>query len=334
MKKSRIIVSGLLFVFVCITSLCLQLELTFAHDNSVAYSNELNWLALPEKIDKPVDVFYLSPTIWYPQSKNESTVAAIDNAMMRRDGPGTYDMQATAFETAGNVFAPYYRQVDAIPTLDLSIKEQLKVFAGIPRQNVFKALDYYFEHYNKGRPFILAGHSQGSAMLLFVLSEYMKEHPDLYKRMVAAYLIGYSVTDGYLKENTHLKFAQGADDTGVIISYNTEAPNVVITNPVLLEGVRGINPVSWTLSETPAKATESFGSRIQGRRVPHFADATLDLGRGVIICSTADVEEFSAKSVLSAELFGKGIFHSQDYSFYYYDIRANAELRVKMFLAQ
>jgi len=37
-----------------------------------------------------------------------------------------------------------------------------------------------------GRPFILAGHSPGPDMLLYLLSEYMEEHPDVYARMVAA----------------------------------------------------------------------------------------------------------------------------------------------------
>ena len=87
-----------------------------------------------------------------------------------------------------------------------------------------KILDYYFENYNNGKPFILAGHSQGSQILTMILSDYMKEHPEHYKNMIAAYVIGYSVTDKYLAANPHLKFAEGADDTGVIISYNTEGP--------------------------------------------------------------------------------------------------------------
>ena len=59
-------------------------------------------------------------------------------------------------------------------------------------------------------------------MQSFVLSEYMKAHPEYLERMVAAYVVGYSITEDFLKANPHLKFAEGADDTGVIISYNTE----------------------------------------------------------------------------------------------------------------
>ena len=100
--------------------------------------------------------------------------------------------------------------------------------------DAFAAFDYYIKNYNNGRPFILASHSQGSNVMIFLLAEYMKEHPEVYKKMIAAYVIGYSVTDDYLAKNPHLKFAEGADDTGVIISYNTEAPSIPGKNPVVL----------------------------------------------------------------------------------------------------
>ena len=88
----------------------------------------------------------------------------------------------------------------------------------------------------------------------------MKENPKVCDRMIAAYVIGYSITPGYLAQNPHLKFAEGPDDTGVIISYNTEAPNVVGNNPVVLPGAMAINPISWTREESLAKAEENLGS--------------------------------------------------------------------------
>ena len=51
-------------------------------------------------------------------------------------------------------------------------------------------------------------------MLLFLLSGYLKHHPAVYRRMVAAYVIGYGVTHTYLANNPQLKFAAGANDTG------------------------------------------------------------------------------------------------------------------------
>jgi len=125
-----------------------------------------------------------------------------------------------------NIYAPYYRQADAVYTLNLPLEEQDSIIGGIPKTDVFTAFDYYIKNHNNGRSFILAGHSQGSNVLVYLLSEYMKENPKVYARMIAAYVIGYSITEDYLTKNPHLKFAEGPDDTGVIISYNTEAPEV------------------------------------------------------------------------------------------------------------
>lgn len=189
------------------------------------YSKSEHWLSLPASVDKEVDVFYIYPTAWQKVDKDDPNICDIDNPSMLNGSKIAFEGQATAFETVGNIYAPYYRQADGAHTLSLpSMEEQDKFTGGIPTSDVFAAFDYYIKHYNNGRPFIIAGHSQGSVIARFLLSEYMKENPDVYNRMIAAYIIGYSITDEYLAENPHLKFAEGPDDTGVIISYNTEAP--------------------------------------------------------------------------------------------------------------
>jgi len=252
-----------------------------------------------------------------------------------------FGRQATAFETVGNIYAPYYRQVDAQYKSTLPIEEQNIIVGGIPTSDGVGAFDYYIEHYNNGRPFILAGHSLGSNVLANLLSEYMEENPKVYERMVAAYVIGYSISPDYLAQNPHLKFAEGPDDTGVIVSYNTEAPTVEGTNPVILPNGIAINPITWTRTEELATAAENLGSialnpdgtavlNAEGKIVPvkNFADARVDKAKGVVICSTVDVNVFSPGN----SLFPKGVYHTFDYPFYYFDIRENAASRVLHFL--
>ena len=228
------------------------------------------------------------------------------------------------------IYAPYYRQADAVYTLTLpTLEERNAVIAGIPTLDAMAAFDYYIKHFNNGRPFILAGHSQGSAVLMNILAIYMKDHQDVYERMIAAYVIGDSVTENYLAENPHLKFATGAEDTGVIISYNTQSPNVAEgDNPLVVEGAVAINPITWSRDETPAGTEEGLGSfmPVGGvfSKVPQYADATLDLDKGVVICATADEDGLHALNPALAP----GIYHSFDYLFYYFNLRANAADRV------
>ncbi len=285
------------------------------------YSKSEHWLSLPASIDKKVDIFYLYPTAWQKTNSSDPNICEINNPSMLAGSKAVFAMQATAFEPVGNIYAPYYRQVDAAYCLSLPLEEQDKVIGGIPKSDVFAAFDYYIKHYNNGRPFILAGHSQGSNVMIYLLSEYMKENPEVYKRMIAAYVIGYSVTDTYLAKNPHLKFAEGPDDTGVIISFNTEAPGVTGKNPVLLPGAIAINPITWTREEKLATVNESLGSFLpneEGKFVPvqNYADAQVDIAKGVVICSTADVDKLSPGN----PVFPRGVFHIYDYQFYYFNI--------------
>ncbi|WP_018704688.1 DUF3089 domain-containing protein [Anaeromusa acidaminophila] len=325
-------------ILVLVMALCFSFTMAVSANGAQAtdYSNPAHWLALPETTDKQVDVFYLYPTAWQKQTPTEPNVCELDNPSMVRGSKLAFARQATAFEPAANVYAPFYRQADAAYCLSLPMEEQEKFIGGIPKADAFAAFDYYIKHYNKGRPFILAGHSQGSNLLVFLLSDYMKQHPDVYARMVAAYVIGYSVTDRYLAQNPHLKFAKGPDDTGVIVSYNTEAPVVEGNNPVVLPGALVINPITWTREETLATAEQNLGSivlkptgEIAAYNVKNYADARIDKKRGVLICSTADVEKLSPGN----KVFGKGVFHSFDYPFYYNNIQQNATNRVEKYLA-
>ncbi|MBI4799509.1 MAG: DUF3089 domain-containing protein [Desulfarculus sp.] len=309
-----------------------------ARYDSIDYSRPEHWLSLPSSATKGVDVFYLYPTSWQKVNASDPSICEINNPSMLYNSVLAFNRQATAFEPVGNIYAPYYRQVDLSPTPE--VRTQLT--AGIPTSDSVAAFDYYLDHYNNGRPFILAAHSQGSDVLVNLLAGYMKEHPVVQQRMIAAYVIGYSVTTSYLADNPHLKFAEGPDDTGVIISYNTEAPDTVAgTNPVVLPGALAINPITWTRGETVATASQNLGSirlnpdgsvvrDAQGNilKVMNYADAQVDLARGVVICTTTDENKLAPGNAT----FGRGVYHSFDIPFYYYNIRANAANRVEKYL--
>lgn len=193
------------------------------------------------------------------------------------------------------------------------------------------ALDFFFEKCNNGRPFIIAGHSQGSAMVKYILKNYFKEHPDYYKRMIAAYAIGYAITKNDLEAYPYWKFATGESDTGVIISYNTEGPKNVeenAHNAVVLPGAISINPLNWKLDETYASASENLGSlelnKETGEReiVDLGVDAQINLARGVIVTNT------TAPVTPMPQYFGPASFHENDYSFFYNNLKENVAKRV------
>jgi pimeloyl-ACP methyl ester carboxylesterase len=307
------------------------------------YAQASNWLSQPSSSDasKPVDVFYLYPTIYRQASPSDPMVCSADNPQMRGGAPAAFSRTATAFSPLANVFAPYYRQA-AIQVLTLPLQKQQQIVGGEPTTDALSAFDYYIKHLNNGRPFILVGHSQGSNIVINLLAEYMKKHPEVYKRMIAAYVPGYSITPQYLAQNSELKFAENADDTQVIVSYNTVAPATKMPDPVVLPGAMVINPITWTRGETTATAAQNRGgialdkngyavldAQGQPKKLLGVADARINTATGELICSTVNTATLDPGNSLVAA----GIFHNYDYPFYYFDIRANAANRIARYLA-
>jgi len=153
---------------------------------------------------------------------------------------------------------------------------------------------------------------------------------------------GYSVTREYLSENPFLRFAKGPSDTRVLISWNTEATSTAAPNPVLLDGALAINPITWTRGETTATAAQNRGSirldpatggrpvrDAQGHilRVMGLADARVDKARGVVVCSTVQAKDYAVG-------FPLGVYHTFDFPFYFFDVRANAAQRIHSYFAQ
>jgi hypothetical protein len=204
----------------------------------------------------------------------------IHDADLRSTAKHLLDTQASVYSNDANLFAPFYRQM-SMARLNSDKDEYQNPYFRIGYQDVSQAFEYYLKHLNNGRPFILAGHSQGAMTLISLMRERFR-NPALQTQLVAAYLIGYSLTSEDFKNYPWMKPAAGADDTGVIISYNTQAPGTT-GSPVLLPNAYCINPLNWTTDETPADKTLNLGAVFFNaengnidREIPHYAGAGID----------------------------------------------------------
>lgn len=312
--------------------LLLSILLYSCKETNIDYSDKNNWLQISEDKNNEVDVFYLYPTVWYGEGTNKDFVCPIDFKPMRENATNALISQSTIFEEVGNIYAPFYRQADALYILDTNnnIKNKEKYFNDIPKKDAIAAFDYFIKNFNNNKPFILMGHSQGAMMIKEILKDYFKTNENLNNRLVAAYIIGYSVTTNDLEKNPHLKFARSEYDTGVIISYNTESSIFNGYNPTLLEGAIAINPITWTLEEDEATKEKSLGSCFFAGTnyniVKNFASAKVDKKRGVIKCDSINADDFYIDG-----MFEKGNYHVYDIALYYNDLKENARKRVGAF---
>jgi hypothetical protein len=167
------------------------------------YSSDANWLAKPGLADDPsrwlpdgmgqdrkgnAAVFYIHPTTYLERDRW--------NAPLQPGGDTEFrtrlfvQSQASAFNAAGQVWAPRYRQAafgafllnnaDARAALDLAYSD------------VAAAFDKFLKEAGD-RPIILAGHSQGALHLERLLREKVAGKP-VAARVVAAYVVGWPIS--------------------------------------------------------------------------------------------------------------------------------------------
>lgn len=313
--------------------------------HNIDYENPDNWMILPEKPAHSVDIiFIVGSSIW--KGTQDNGVADISERMKKSAIRLYYDI-AVGLADIANIYAPYYRQLSLEYAADLNANvaesDRCAVYlkdvqSKEPKTDIFAALDYYFTTQNTTRPFILAGHSQGSVLIFSILEEYMKIHPECYSRMIAAYAVGYSVSRQWLAANPHIRFSQRRDDTGVLVSWNTEGPNPEGTNILLMHDAVVTNPLTWRTDETSATSSGNLGSPIQPESgqilknsdgtfvlAPGLHDATVNQKRGSVMCSTCS-------QYLKSVFFGTQSLHTFDYLLYYGNFRENIIERISAFL--
>lgn len=280
-----------------------------------------------ENGDKKVDLFYIYPTC----NNQTSEIAEIDN-YMRSQAYVTYDSGPSCMAGFTNVFAPYYRQVTITTVAKDSKKCTEAIYKSVVRTDIYASLDYYFEHYNQGRPVIFASHSQGSSVMQIVLAEYMKLHPNYYNRMVCAYKLGYNYLKSYAEAYPHVKFATGEEDTGVVIGWNSERADVPLNDWSFVVNEPGktvpcINPLNWKTDSTPAGVGENKGTydKTTHKVKTGVADATIRTDRNVLVVTTAP--ESYTECYLEG-LFCHGCLHPYDWEFFYANIQENAQKRI------
>ena len=248
---------------------------------------------------------------------------------------------ADCFDGVADLWIPMWRQLNRATLADTKpglARAALALADSPARQDVFAALDVYFAEADDSRPFLLAGHGQGAEMVKIVISDYLPKHPERAARLVAAYMAGTPVTETFLHANREIaRAAEAADDTGVIVSWNTEGGGNldVADSYAFAPGNVAINPLLWTTTTTPVPASLNEGSLLpstDGTFIPvrpGLADAAVNPFHGTIICTSfLDIPELRSDSAL----FGPDSFHDLDYALYFFNLRFNAATRIAAFL--
>jgi hypothetical protein len=299
------------------------------------YFNGDHWAALPGREDgadftpedfsdgqaeASVDVFFVHPTTylnsagWNAPMGDESSGAWVDDAVMPR--------QASVFNGAARVFAPRYRQAQIY--VFFALEDGGNDALELAYSDIEAAFDHYMAEYNEGRPFIVAGHSQGALLTRWLLERKITGTP-LRERMVAAYPIGYPMSAAELARSMpDIPVCKSAVQTGCLVSWNTIGDGYHAFQPT--EGMVCVNPLTWTNDETQGRFEDNGGalSRKSETLMMAIADGRCDNGMLYVSEIRTDVYD-------DLPNMGNGNHHLLDYGLYWSNIRKNVIDRVTTF---
>jgi len=300
------------------------------------YSFEKNWAALPTRMDEcdktpnglqdeqalaKADVFWIHPTTYTktPDSVYQWDADVNNVALNKRTNESTMLYQASVFNAAGKIYAPYYRQAHlyAFFTPNKSEKWKSLHFA---YQDIKKAFEYYLEHYNQGRPIIIAGHSQGSLHAYWLLRDYFANKP-LMKQLVAAYIVGMPIPKDSLN---FLLPCNDASQTNCYVSWCTFQKGFYPIGYNEYKVSECTNPLTWETDETYASRKLNEGSVLFkfNKVIKHRVDA---LNKGGLLW-------IHKPRILAALLIRTKNYHIGDYNLFYLNVRENAKRRVEEYL--
>ena len=296
--------------------------------DKVDYSKSENWAYYGVGEDKDADLFLICPTV--DMGKDGNYNMSMDDTAMKESFVGALNMERGIYEDSTTMYAPYYRQM-TFPVYSMT-EEEMEPYLQIAYRDVAAAFEYYIENCNNDRPIILAGFSQGSQLLLMLMEEYFADSK-YSDKLVAAYCIGWRVTEEQLDKYPHLKMAQGEDDTGVIISFNSEAEGVE-DSLIVPNGTKtlGINPLNWKTDSTPADKSLNKGACFTKKsgairqETPELTGAYLDPERG-----TLRVTDVNPSDYINS-LFPDGVYHLYDYQFFFRNLQENVAVRLQSYL--
>ena len=284
-----------------------------------------DWTPAPDLVDKQaeaeVDIFFLHPTIYIGRKGERGWNGPVDDpGLNERTDNSTIKYQASIFNGTARVYAPRYRQAhlhsyfahedstSAFSALDLA-------YADIKR-----AFEYYLQHYNNGRPIIIASHSQGTTHAKHLLKDFF-DGKALQTKLVAAYLVGIPVEAGYF---ANIPPCESPGQVGCYVTWRSvkygyfppwhdPGADIVTTNPLL-----------WNTSRTPAPKELSLGLVVPTYKgyLPQRVDAMVNNG-----FLWVHKPKFPGSG-----LFTRRNYHVADYNLFYVDVRENARVRTEAFL--
>ncbi len=296
------------------------------------YANPASWVRMgaSDSVLPEFEVFYIYPTLFQNRLR-----PVMDHRFDRiRTKAANYIGLTFGLLTDTvhplKLYAPFVRQADYSTALETDFEAELNAtllqYGIADTQTAFR---YFLKYFHKpGMPYILIGHSQGASDLYELLRTTPEITPE--SGFAAAYLAGLpkKTTEEIDRDfaGRGIRRGKSADDTGVILTWNTIAEDAG-DNMFTVPGGAVINPVNWKTDDTPADLSGSQETAyyyVSEKEPAGTFRASLldgvraDPARGALIVKLPGDSQYDA----SAQM-GEGIFHANDIFFFAEFLREN-----------
>lgn len=218
------------------------------------------------------DCFYVYPTVATTGGGNTTNFSNIAPVL------DPLRAQAARFTRLCNVYAPLYRQISlTAATTDGGVPARQGDIA-LAVGDVLAAFDTYISKWNKGRNFVILGHSQGTGMATALLQRRIDNDPALRGKLISAVLLGGQVATpanarkGGTFQNIPTCSAPGEVGCAIAyVSYSKEVPPV--PGKGLFGGESDAGVVACTEPAALAKNTSNYKGSYFAKKVsnPSFA---------------------------------------------------------------
>jgi hypothetical protein len=331
-----------LSLFILITISCSDKYLAFkdqyqfkSKDGKPDYSDLQYWAAHPWKWDPSdsipvplkngekdslVDVFFLHPTMYtFKMDKGKMNAAIDDDYINAKTDYSTILYQASVFNQHARVFAPRFREAHISAYLFKDSASSAGAF-DLAYEDVINSFEYYLQHYNAGRPIIIASHSQGTTHALRLLKDYFENKP-LQKQLVVAYVVGMAIPKEYFST---LKMCTDSLQTSCLCGWRTfrkgYKPSYV---KKAIGGSFVTNPLTWKTDGEYASQKMNNGSVLYKFNKLYKATTDAQINTDVLWVK-------KPKFPWSFLYFSRN-YHAGDINLYYLNLRQNTGQRINSY---
>lgn len=287
--------------------------------------------------DPGVDVFYVHPTT-FRSTDGKWTQDPADPATNKWTDESVVARQASAFSACCRIWSPRYRAA-SINAL-MSANHSDPAFA-LAYSDVERAFDWFLTHVSKGRPFILAGHSQGAKHISDLLEKRV-DGTALQDRLVAAYVVGINVAEGeFGTRYRHVPVCGRPAQTGCFVQWNAVLAGSALgpmaeayQKPFVARyGADApgrqtvcVNPVTFDTRFPDSLSVQAKGA-VPGK--PGFGPLHALRGGAVAVRCEQGLAVVYPAPGLDLDPLPGGSMHYHDIGLFYADLRANAVMRAK-----